>query len=210
MGGLAGVAFVVLFAAAVITINGPGGDFQEHRADVVAYGEEAHSSQALIGMALAGLGAIALIRFCAALAERIAGGAARQYGAWLVLGSGTAASAAVVIGFAMWAAVPIAARYGNLEIPSAELGYFLGQMGSSVLFLGAFVLLSSMWLAITMHGAAAMPLWIRPGSLVAAMLPLIPLGYLSLLVLVWVLVVSGYIAVHPTRRRHEARVSVDQ
>lgn len=187
-GGLGALAFLVLVIVAVAVASPPGGTYKA--SDVATYLTRGHRPAVIAALYLVALAAVALLFLLRRLRDALEGQRAALF--W---GLSVAGAAAIVAGFALITAVPIAMGVGGKGVVIAPTVAFpIIETGWAV-FAGAGFLLVGLALLTLTLGPSALPAWVRWTTLVGglgfaaglAWFPLPIVGLWLLLIGIWLL-----------------------
>lgn len=187
-GGLGALAFLVLVIVATAVASPPGGTYKA--SDVATYLTRGHRPAVIASLYLMGLAAVALLFLLRRLRDALQGQRAAVF--W---GLSIAGAAAIVAGFALITAVPIAMGVGGKGVVIAPtVAFTIIETGWAV-FAGAGFLLVGLALLTLTLGPSVLPAWVRWTTLVGglgfaaglAWFPLPIVGIWLVLIGVWLL-----------------------
>jgi hypothetical protein len=161
LAGVGALVFAVLTFVGAMIDNGPGGTYKQ--SDVEKYVRHSHHAAVFIGLYLALIGAVGLVVLLARLREAIAD----ETRARVFWGLGIAGACAMVAGWAMHSAVPIAMAYGGKDVTvSPTVTFVFNEGGWAVLTAGAILI--GLGLLTLVLGQVTLPAWVRWFTLVGA------------------------------------------
>lgn len=185
--GGGGVAFGVLFLAAMIVANPPGGDYSA--SDVASYIAHGHRIAVLVSVYLAIVATAGLIALLAGLRERLTPGAtARAF--W---GCGLAGASSLAVGWCISATNPLSMALGGGKALDPRVTYAFSQAGMVVIFGAGAILLGVALIVLATDRSAELPSWLRWTTGVAGVLGLAsPAFFPFVAVLLWAIVTGGW------------------
>lgn len=183
MAGCGGVGFGVLFFAAMMVGNPPGGNYSA--SDVAGYVASGHRVAVFSSVYLAILAVVGLIALLAGLREQLAPTAAAR----VFWGCGLAGAAGLAIGWCISATNPLSMTLGGGKALDPRVTYAFSQAGLVVMFAGGAILLGAALVALALDGSAPLPSWLRWTTGIAGVLGLAsPAFFPFFAVLLWAVV----------------------
>jgi hypothetical protein len=140
-----------------------------------------------------------LLVFTAVVRERLAAGGASSRVQWVLQGAGTAYAVTLLVGAALYGAVPAARVFSRAPAPSPDVSrYFLGaSYGALVAFSAFAAALFALTLSVGSIRSRAVPRWLAvagfPFALLMLLNALLPMAAIT----VWFLVTSVTLTVRP-------------
>jgi hypothetical protein len=185
--GGGGIAFGVLFLAAMIVGNPPGGSYSA--SDIAGYIASGHRAAVIVSVYLALVAAVGLIALLAGLRERLArGAAARAF--W---GCGLAGASSLAIGWCISATNPLSMALGGGKALDPRVIYAFSQAGLVVMFCAGATLLSVALIVLAADRSAELPSWLRWTTGVAGVLGLAsPAFFPFFALLLWAIVTGAW------------------
>jgi hypothetical protein len=187
-GGLGALAFLVLLVAAFFAASPPGGNYKP--SDISKYLTNGHRPAVIVAFYLMALAVVGLLSLLRRLHDTLSGARATVF--W---GLSVAGSAAILTGFALVCAVPVAQGVGGSAVVIPATTAFTFTEAGWVVMAGAGFVLVGLALLVLVLGPSTLPAWLRWSTLVGgfafaagmAWFPL-PLAGLWLLVMgIWLL-----------------------
>ncbi len=186
-GGVGALAFVVLTIVALFVDNGPGGSYSQ--SDVTNYLKSGHRPSVFIALYLVLLGIAGLTLLMMRLRDSI-GDPRRSSVFW---GLGVAGVGAVVAGWALHGAVPVAMAYGGKGVAVAPTVTFVFSEAGWIV-LSAGLILVGLALLTFVLSPVAVPVWVRWFTLVGAVGAVTAPAFFPLaLLLIWALVIGVWL-----------------
>lgn len=187
-GGVGALAFLVLVIVAVAAARPSGGTYKA--SDVAKYLTRGHRPAAIASLYIMALAVVGLLFLLRRLRDALGGQRATVF--W---GLSIAGAAAIVAGFALITAVPIAMGVGGKGLVIAPAVAFTIIEAGWAVFAGAGFLLVGLALLTLTLGPSALPAWVRWTTLVGglgfaaglAWFPLPIAGIWLLVIGVWLL-----------------------
>jgi hypothetical protein len=201
-GGLGALAFLVLVVAGVAIASPPGGTYKA--SDVAKYLERGHRPAVIIALYLVAIAAVGLLFLLHRLRDAIDGTRATVF--W---GLSIAGAAAIVAGFAVVAAVPIAMGVGGKGVVIAPtVAFTIAETGWALLAGAGFTLVGLALLTLTL-APSALPAWVRWTTLVGGLAFAAGMAWFPLpLVGIWLLVTGIWLLRTENSRAAEATAAV--
>jgi hypothetical protein len=196
-GGIGALAFLALVIVGVAVASPPGGTYKA--SDVAKYLERGHRPAVVVALYLVALAAVGLLFLLRRLRDALTGARATVFWALSVAGA-----AAIVAGFALIAAVPIAMGVGGKGVVIAPtVAFTIVETGWAVFAGGGFTLVGLALLTLAL-GPSALPAWVRWTTLVGGLAFAAGLAWFPLPVVgIWLLVIGGWLLVGERSRAPE-------
>lgn len=167
--GIGGVAFGVLFFAAMMIANGPGGTYSA--SEVTAYNASGHRIAVFVALYAALFACGGLVALLAGLRGTITG-AGNGHAAQVFWGCGLAGATALAVGWALVSTIPISMTLGGGKAFAPKVMYAFDQAGLVVVFAAGGVLLGVSLIALAVASGETLPTWMRRTTAVAGVLSL--------------------------------------
>jgi hypothetical protein len=183
-GGIGALAFLALVIAGMVVASPPGGTYKA--SDVAKYLERGHRPAVIVAFYLIAVAAVGLLFLLRRLRDALDGSRATVF--W---GLSVAGGAAIVVGFGLVAAVPIAMGVGGKGVVIAPtVAFTIIETGWAVLAGAGFTLVGLALLTLTL-GPSALPGWVRWTTLVGGLAFAAGMAWFPLpLVGIWLLVMG--------------------
>ena len=196
-GGIGALAFLALVIVGVAVASPPGGTYKA--SDVAKYLERGHRPAVVVAFYLVAFAAVGLLFLLRRLRDALTGPRATVFWALSVAGA-----AAIVAGFALIAAVPIAMGVGGKGVVIAPTVAFTIVESGWMVFAGAGFTLVGLALLTLALGPSALPAWVRWTTLVGGLAFAAGLAWFPLpIVGIWLLLIGGWLLVGERSRQPE-------
>lgn len=199
--GIGGIAFAIFMFLALVVASPPGGEYSA--SDVTKYLDDGHRAAVVISLYLTFIAVAGLLCLLAALRDALAPG--QDWAARLFWGSGLAATAAIIIGWAIAITPSASLAVGGGEAAEPRVTYLMTQAGWAVVLGAGGLLLGFALIVLMIASAGVLPAWVRWATLIAGVLGLASIAWFPFFILlVWGLVIGGWLIA--SGRAAEARV----
>jgi hypothetical protein len=200
-GGVGALAFLVLVIVGMVVAGPPGGTYKA--SDVAKYLQSGHRPAVIVALYLVALAAVGLLFLLRRLRDALEGSRATVFWALSVAGA-----AAIVAGFALVAAVPIAMGVGGRGVVIAPtVAFTIIETGWAVFAGAGFTLVGLALLTLTL-GPSALPAWVRWTTLVGGLAFAAGMAWFPLPVVgIWLLVIGVWLLAGERSQASEASVA---
>ncbi|HEU0194563.1 MAG TPA: hypothetical protein VFQ71_10215 [Gaiellales bacterium] len=183
--GWGGVAFAILFFAAMLAGNPPGGNYSA--SEVAGYVAGGHRTAVFASVYLAIAGAIGMVALVSDLRTRLVPGTAARTFA----GCGLVGAAALAIGWCISTTNPLSMTLGGGKALDPRVMYAFSQAGLVVGFAAGGIMLGAALLVLAVNSSGELPTWLRWLTGVAGVLGLAsPAFFPFFALLLWSLVIG--------------------
>ena len=179
--GIGAIAFGVLTIVGLALMNPPGGTYKA--SNVADYLEKGHRVAVCAGLYVEVLALVGLVFALAYLRDLLVSEWSRRI-FWTL---GTIAAGGLVLGWAIMAAGAIARAYGGSGVVvSAPTTYLVSEIGGTIVWGPAAILLACTLITLTASAGVALPAWLRWLTLALGVIGLAsPAFFPSLALLIW-------------------------
>ncbi len=197
--GIGGVAFGVLFFAAMMIANGPGGNYSA--SEVTAFNASGHRLAVFVALYAALFACGGLVALLAGLRGTITGtGTGTGHAGQVFWGCGLAGATALAVGWALVSTVPMSMTLGGGKAFDPKVMYAFDQAGLVVVFAAGGVLLGVSLIALAIASTETLPKWMRTTTAVAGVLGLASPAFFPFFVLLLWSLTAGVWTLTSTRQ----------
>jgi len=198
LAGIGSIAFSVLTIVGLALANPPGGTYKA--SDAVKYVAKGHHVAVFASVYVLLLAVLGLLLLLAYLRDLLSAAPDGERVARIFWAMGIGAATSFAIGWAIVLGNAIAHAFGGSGVVvDPAVTYLASELGFSVVFGPAAILLGFALIAFVIGGRALVPAWLRWSTLVAGLAGIVSLAFFpAVLVLLWGIVMGIWLLV-PSR-----------
>ena len=198
LAGVGSIAFSVLTIVGLALANPPGGTYKA--SDAVKYVAKGHHVAVFASVYVLLLAVLGLLLLLAYLRDLLSAAPDGERVARIFWAMGVGAATSFAIGWAIVLGNAIAHAFGGSGVVvDPAVTYLASELGFSVVFGPAAILLGFALIAFVIGGRALVPAWLRWSTLVAGVAGIVSLAFFpAVLVLLWGIVMGIWLLV-PSR-----------
>jgi hypothetical protein len=197
--GVGSIAFSVLTIVGLALANPPGGTYKA--SDAVKYVAKGHHAAVFVSVYVLLLAVLGLLLLLAHLRDLLVAAPDGERVARIFWAMGIGSATSFAVGWAIVLGNAIAHAFGGSGVVvDPAVTYLASELGFSVVFGPAAILLGFALIAFVIGGRALVPAWLRWSTLVAGVAGVVSLAFFpAVLVLLWGIVMGIWLLV-PSRR----------
>ena len=198
LAGIGSIAFSVLTIVGLALANPPGGTYKA--SDAVKYVAKGHHVAVFASVYVLLLAVLGLLLLLAYLRDLLSAAPDGERVARIFWAMGIGAATSFAVGWAIVLGNAIAHAFGGSGVVvDPAVTYLASELGFSVVFGPAAILLGFALIAFVIGGRALLPAWLRWSTLVAGVAGIVSLAFFpAVLVLLWGIVMGIWLLV-PSR-----------